>query len=67
MVITNYSVSRVRYFRERVSNFNQSEARKQCFFASDWYITFMFIVVSIISLLTVIVVFQKLNKAGSEI
>ena len=27
---------RVRYFRGRVSNFNQSEARKLCFLASDW-------------------------------
>ena len=27
---------RVRYFRGRVSNFNQSEARKDCFLASDW-------------------------------
>ena len=27
---------RERYFRGRVTNFNQSEARKQCFFASDW-------------------------------
>ena len=27
---------RVRYFRGRVSNFNQSEARKHCFLASDW-------------------------------
>ena len=27
---------RVRNFRGRVSNFNQSEARKQCFLASDW-------------------------------
>ena len=30
------SVNRVRYFRGRVSNFNQSEARKHCFLASDW-------------------------------
>ena len=29
--------NRVRYFRGRVSNFNQSEARKQCFLASDWF------------------------------
>ena len=27
---------RLRYFRGRVSNLNQSEARKQCFLASDW-------------------------------
>ena len=27
---------RVRNFRGRVSHFNQSEARKQCFLASDW-------------------------------
>ena len=27
---------RVRNFRGRVSNFNQSEARKHCFLASDW-------------------------------
>ena len=26
----------VRYSRGSVSNFNQSEARKLCFFASDW-------------------------------
>ena len=30
------STNRVRYFRGRVSNFNQSEARKQCFLASHW-------------------------------
>ena len=28
--------NRVRYFRGRVSNFNQSEERKQCFLPSDW-------------------------------
>ena len=28
--------SKVRYFRGRVSNFDQSEAMKQCFLASDW-------------------------------
>ena len=28
--------NRVRYFQGRVINFNQSEARKQCFLASDW-------------------------------
>ena len=28
--------NRVRYFRRRVPNFNQSDARKQCFLASDW-------------------------------
>ena len=28
--------NRVRYFRGRVSYFNQSESRKQCFLASDW-------------------------------
>ena len=28
--------NRVRNFRGGVSNFNQSEARKQCFLASDW-------------------------------
>ena len=33
---TVYSVYRVRNFRGRVSHFNQSEARKQCFLASDW-------------------------------
>ena len=27
---------RVRYFRGRVTNFNQSEARKHSFLASDW-------------------------------
>ena len=27
---------RVRYFRENALNFDQSEARKQCFLASDW-------------------------------
>ena len=27
---------RVRYFRGRVSNFNQSETREQCFLDSDW-------------------------------
>ena len=31
--VSNY---RVRNFRGRVSNFSQSEARKQCFLASDW-------------------------------
>ena len=30
------TVYRVRNFRGRVSNFNQSEARKQCVLASDW-------------------------------
>ena len=30
------ATTRVRNFRGRVSNFNQSEARKQCFLASDW-------------------------------
>ena len=29
-------VNGVRYFRGRVSNFNQSEARKHCFLASNW-------------------------------
>ena len=41
---TNYDIKvvslwynyRVRNFRGRVSNFNQSEARKECFLASDW-------------------------------
>ena len=33
-VLTTY---RVRNFRGRVSNFHQSEARKQCFLASDWW------------------------------
>ena len=33
MVVEDY---RVRYFRGRVSNSNQSEARKRCFLASDW-------------------------------
>ena len=28
---------RVRNFRGRVSYFNQSEARKHCFLASDWH------------------------------
>ena len=27
---------RGRYFRGRISNFNQSEAREHCFLASDW-------------------------------
>ena len=31
-----YRTYRVRNFRGRVSYFNQSEARKQCFLASDW-------------------------------
>ena len=31
-----FSPSKVRNFRGRVSYFNQSEARKHCFFASDW-------------------------------
>ena len=30
------SRNRVRFYRGRVSNFNQSEARKQCFLDSDW-------------------------------
>ena len=30
------TLNRVRNFRGRVTNFNQSEARKQCFLASDW-------------------------------
>ena len=30
------SVDRAWYFWERVQNINQSEARKQCFLASDW-------------------------------
>ena len=30
------TLNRVRYFRGRVSNFNQSEARKHCFLAFDW-------------------------------
>ena len=30
------SCNRVRNYRGRVSNFDQSEARKQCFLASDW-------------------------------
>ena len=30
------SDNRARNFRGRVSHFNQSEARKQCFLASDW-------------------------------
>ena len=29
-------IYRVRYFRGRISNFNQSEARKHCFLVSDW-------------------------------
>ena len=29
-------VYRVRNYRGRVTNFDQSEARKQCFLASDW-------------------------------
>ena len=32
----NQQFYRVRNFRGRVSIFNQSEARKQCFLASDW-------------------------------
>ena len=32
----NGFINRVRYFRRWVANFNQSEARKQCFLASDW-------------------------------
>ena len=31
-----YRSNRVRNFRGRVSNFNKSKARKQCFLASDW-------------------------------
>ena len=30
------TTNRVRNFRGRVSNFNQSDARKQCVLASDW-------------------------------
>ena len=30
------AIYRVRYFRRMVSNFDQSEARKHCFLASDW-------------------------------
>ena len=30
------NIYRVRNYRGRVSNFDQSEARKQCFLASDW-------------------------------
>ena len=33
---TGAIINRVRNFRGRVSHFNQSEARKQCFLASDW-------------------------------
>ena len=29
-------IGRVRYFRGRVPNFDQSDARKQYFLASDW-------------------------------
>ena len=29
-------INRVRYNRERVSNFDLSESRKHCFLASDW-------------------------------
>ena len=34
-VSTRYTY-RALYFRGRVTNLNQSEARKQCFLASDW-------------------------------
>ena len=34
--ITMYMRYRARYYRERVSNFDQSEAGKHCFVASDW-------------------------------
>ena len=34
VVLVGYN--RVRYIRGRVSNFHQSEARKDCFLASDW-------------------------------
>ena len=34
--IHNCETYRVRYYRGRVSYFNQSEARKGCFLASDW-------------------------------
>ena len=36
MLQNNRFSYRVRYFWGRVSNFDQSEARKQCFLASDW-------------------------------
>ena len=29
-------MNRVRYYRGRVSNFDQTESRKHCFLASDW-------------------------------
>ena len=32
----NFLSNRVRYYRGRVSNFDQSESRKHCFLASDW-------------------------------
>ena len=33
-----YSISnRVEFFWGKVENFNQSEARKHCFTASDWF------------------------------
>ena len=34
--IMDFELNRVRYFWGRVSNFDQSEARKQCILASDW-------------------------------
>ena len=48
---------RVRYYRGRISNFDQSEARKHCFLASDWlkFVTLprkyraLFIVISVVS------------------
>ena len=35
-IVQNPPLYRVRNYRGRVSNFNQSEARKHCFLASDW-------------------------------
>ena len=31
-----FEINRVRNFRGRVTNFNQTEARTHCFLASDW-------------------------------
>ena len=33
----DWLLNRVRHFRGRVSNFDQSESRKQCCHASDWF------------------------------
>ena len=36
MNLEDQPLNRVRYFRGRVTNFHQSEARKHCFLAFDW-------------------------------